>query len=81
VGLATVAVGFVGIVGSFFFAPDVFSPDFDRASMKQAHMWMSQGAQLTFFGLTLGVLCEISEKLGHTPQKEAEKRDKKSPIE
>jgi hypothetical protein len=67
VGLLAVIIGFVAIIASFFVAPDVLSPDFNRASMKQSTLWMSQGATMVFFGSILGVLCEISGKLEKEP--------------
>jgi len=63
-GVGAVAIGIVAIIGSFVVAPDVLAPDFDRTSMAQSALWLSQGSALVFFGLVLGVLCEISIKLG-----------------
>jgi cytosine/uracil/thiamine/allantoin permease len=67
VGLFAIVVGFVAIIASFVVAPDVRSPDFTRASMKQSTLWMTQGSIMVFFGLILGVLCEISQKLEKGP--------------
>ncbi|WP_141194802.1 EscU/YscU/HrcU family type III secretion system export apparatus switch protein [Maliponia aquimaris] len=64
VGFVAVVLGIVAIIGSFVVAPDVLAPDFDRISMKQSTLWLRQGSTLVFFGLVLGVLCEISLKLG-----------------
>lgn len=65
VGFLAVALGSIAIVGSWFVVPDVLSPDFDRTSLgfRQASLWATQGSVLVFFGLVLGVLCEISLKL------------------
>ena len=62
-GIGAVAIGIVAIIASFVVAPDVLAPDFDRTSMEQSTLWLSQGSALVFFGLVLGVLCEISIKL------------------
>lgn len=62
-GFVSVSIGLAAIIGSFVVAPDMLSPDFDRMSMKQSTLWMSEGATLVFCGLVLGVLCEISLKL------------------
>ncbi|KHQ52192.1 hypothetical protein [Mameliella alba] len=63
VAFVAVAIGIAAIIGSFVVAPDVLAPEFDRMSMKQSTLWLSQGSTLVFFGLALGVLCEISLKL------------------
>lgn len=63
VGFVAVSIGFAAIIGSFIVAPDVLSVEFDRKSMKQSTLWLSQGSTLVFFGFVLGVLCEISVKL------------------
>jgi len=65
VAFLAVACGLAAIVGSFVVAPDVLSPGFDRTSLsfRQSTLWLSEGAALVFFGLVLGVLCEISLKL------------------
>lgn len=63
VGFVAVFIGIVAIIGSFVVAPDLLAPEFDRMSMKQSTLWLSQGSTLIFFGLVLGVLCEISLKL------------------
>ncbi|MFT7025869.1 MAG: cytosine/uracil/thiamine/allantoin permease [Paracoccaceae bacterium] len=63
VSLLIVIFGFAAIIASFFVAPDVWSPDFTRASMKQSTLWMRQGSTLVYLGLLLGVFCEISQKL------------------
>jgi hypothetical protein len=63
VGIVAVALGSLAIIGSFIMAPDVLSPEIDRPSLKQSALWLSQGSMLLFFGLVLGVLCEISLKL------------------
>ncbi|GAA6147752.1 hypothetical protein NBRC116586_08140 [Pseudooceanicola nitratireducens] len=62
-GIGAVAIGIAAIIGSFVVAPDVLAADFDRTSMEQSTLWFSQGSALVFFGLVLGVLCEISLKL------------------
>jgi len=61
VAFLAVACGLAAIVGSFVVAPDVLSPGFDRTSLsfRQSTLWRSAG----FFGLVLGVLCEMSLKL------------------
>jgi cytosine/uracil/thiamine/allantoin permease len=63
VGFLAIALGLAAIVGSFAIAPDVLAPDFNRNSLNQSTLWLSQGSVLLFFGLVLGVLCEISLKL------------------
>ena len=63
VGFVAVAIGLAAIVGSFVVAPDMLSPELDRRSLAQSTLWLSQGSTLVFFGLVLGVLCEISVKL------------------
>lgn len=59
----TFAMGILVIAASFYIAPDIYAPDFNRASMAQATLWMKQGATLVCIGVALGVLCEISLKL------------------
>ena len=65
VGFLAIAFGFAGIIASFVMAPDVLSPEFDRASFsfRQSALWLTQSSTLVFFGSVLGVLCEISRKL------------------
>ncbi|SNR38159.1 hypothetical protein [Puniceibacterium sediminis] len=65
VGFVAVALGFAAIIGAFFFPVDLFSPEFDRTAFnfRQSTALFSQGSILVFFGLVLGVLCEISVKL------------------
>ncbi len=65
VGFLAAAFGFAAIIGSFVMAPDVLSPEFDRKSLafRQSTLWLNQGSMLVFYGLALGVLCEISRKL------------------
>lgn len=66
VGFLAVAGGFASIIGAYIFFPfDVLSPEFDRASFnfRQATVLITGGSKLVFFGLVLGVLCEISLKL------------------
>jgi hypothetical protein len=56
--------GFAAMVGSFFFPFDIQSPDFRTSfNFRQASVLMFQGSVSVFFGLVLGVLCEISRKL------------------
>lgn len=63
VSFITVAIGVIAMIASFFVAPDIFADEFDRGAMEQATLWMTQGSMMVFFGLALGVLSEISEKL------------------
>ena len=65
VGFLAIAFGLLAIIGSLVVAPDVMSPAFDRKSLawRQHMLWVDQGSMLVFFGLVLGVLCEISLKL------------------
>jgi len=65
VGFVTVASELAAIIASFFFPIDIKARNFDRASFnfRQATVLVEQGSILIFFGLVLGVLCEISLKL------------------
>ena len=65
VGFVTVAFGLAAIVALFFFPLDIKALYFDWASFnfRQATVLVEQGSILIFFGLVLGVLCEISLKL------------------
>ncbi len=54
--------GIVWIIGSFF-TIDYTTTEIDRLALKQSSGWFEQGSIIFFFGLTLGVLCEISNKL------------------
>ncbi|MBE9635797.1 hypothetical protein [Salipiger mangrovisoli] len=61
-GIAVLA-GLAAIAGAYYFAPEMYSPDFNRASLKPYGLLFWQGAGLVFLGVVLGVLCEISRKL------------------
>lgn len=63
VGYVAIIIGIVAIIGSIIVAPDMLGPEFDRMSVKQSGLWMSQGSTLIFCGLVLGILSEISLKL------------------
>jgi len=63
VAFFAVALGLFSIVLSFFFAPDIYAPDFKRADLAQSSRFMKEGAFLLVIGVALGVLTEISKKL------------------
>jgi hypothetical protein len=66
VGFGTIALGLSVIVGSFLAAPDlqyIRSSEFEGESLKTSTLLLAEGGRLVFFGLVLGILCEISRKL------------------